>query len=73
MRAEPIPSLPPPAAFDAQSQAAAIMAIDDQTARRAELRRVVATLDDVSRNQLQTEITRIKQRREAELSWIDEV
>lgn len=73
MRAEPAPALLPPAAFDAPSQAAEILAIEDQTARRAELRRVVATLDDTSRNQLQTEIARIKQQRQAELSWIDEV
>jgi hypothetical protein len=64
---------PPPPVFDARTTAAAIMDIADAETRRAELRRVVATLTPAQNAQLQAEVTRIKTDREAATSWIDEV
>jgi len=72
MMASPAPPAPPPV-FDARTTAAAIMDIADAETRRAELRRVVATLTPAQNAQLQAEVTRIKTDREAATSWIDEV
>jgi hypothetical protein len=62
----------PRGAFSAGPAAATIMAIAAPEMRRAELRRVLATLDEAQQAALQAEITRIKESRTA-ASWVDEV
>ncbi len=62
-----------PAEFSAASVAVRIMDIADTAARRAELRRVIVTLDDARRAQLQAAIERIRTGRAAAPSWVDEV
>jgi len=62
-------ALPP--RFSAPAIAARIMNIADTSERRAELRRVIATLDEAQRTELQIAIERIRQ--SAAPSWVDEV
>ncbi len=66
----PAPLALPPE-FSAPAIAARIMNIADTASRRAELRRVIATLDEAQRAQLQSAIERIQQN--AAPSWVDEV
>ncbi len=73
--ADPAPraaTLASPAEFSAPAIAARIMSIADTGTRRAELRRMIATLDESQREKLQVAVERIQQSRAAP-SWVDEV
>jgi hypothetical protein len=61
-----------PAEFSTVGIAAHIMNIADTGTRRAELRRVIATLDEARITELQAAIERIRQGRAAP-SWVDEI
>jgi hypothetical protein len=61
-----------PAPFDAEREAAAVMAMTDPQARRAHLRQRIATLSPAQVQQLQTAIAEQKRRQEDD-AWINEV
>ncbi len=60
------------APFDAEREAAAVMAMTDPQARRAHLRQRIATLSPAQVQQLQTAIAEQKRRQEDD-AWINEV
>jgi hypothetical protein len=62
---------PLPAEFSAPAIAAQIMNIGDTETRRAELRRIIATLDEAQNAELREAIERLRQNRAP--SWVDEV
>ncbi len=67
-----VPPAPAAAPFDAQGEAAAVMAIADPQARRAHLRQRIGSLSAAQVHQLQNAIAEQK-RRQAEDAWINEV
>jgi hypothetical protein len=68
---DPAPRNFPPE-FSPPDVAARIMNIADTNTRRAELRRIITTLDEHQQTELQAAIERIRQNR-AMSSWVDEV
>jgi len=68
---DPAPRALPPE-FSATAIAARIMNIADSNIRRAELRRIITTLDEHQQTELQAAIERIRQSRVTP-SWVDEI